>query len=90
MLRLRATATASTLLLTMLAVSSCSGSSSDAPVAEPATPSANSSLLPEEAALLEADATVTNGDADGFGQSFAEEIEEISAEGDAATEAKAD
>ena len=53
MLRLRATATASTLLLTMLAVSSCSGSSSDAPVAEPATPSANSSLLPEEAALDE-------------------------------------
>ena len=50
---------------------------------EPFTP-------PEEAALLEADATVTNGDADGFGQSFAEEIEEISAEVDAATEAKAD
>ena len=44
----------------------------------------------QEAALLEADATATNGDADGFGQAFAEEIEEISAEVDAATEAKAD
>ncbi|MFM8519972.1 MAG: DNA-directed RNA polymerase subunit beta' [Solirubrobacterales bacterium] len=51
--------------------------------AEPFTP-------PEEAALLEADATATNGDADGFGQAFAEEIEEISAEVDAATEAKTD
>ena len=39
---------------------------------------------------FEADATATNGDADGFGQAFAEEIEEISAEVDAATEAKAD
>lgn len=52
MSRLRATATASALLLTMLAVSSCSGSS-DAPIAEPPTPSASSRLLPEEAALDE-------------------------------------
>lgn len=53
MLRLRATATASALLLTMLAVTSCSGSASDAPVVEPPAPSAGSSLLPEEAALDE-------------------------------------
>ncbi len=53
MLRLRATATASALLLTTLAVTSCSGSSSDSPAAEPLSPSANASLLPEEAALDE-------------------------------------
>lgn len=53
MLRLRATATASALLLTMLAVTSCSGSATDAPVGEPPAPSASSSLLPEEAALDE-------------------------------------
>jgi hypothetical protein len=52
-LRLRATATASALLLTMLAVTSCSGSASDAAVVEPPAPSASSSLLPEEAALDE-------------------------------------
>ena len=45
---------------------------------------------PEEAALLEADGMASNGDADGFGEAFAEEIEEISAEVDAATEARSD
>ncbi len=50
---------------------------------EPFTP-------PEEAALLEAESIASNGDADGFGESFAEEIEEISAEVDAATEARSD
>lgn len=37
----------------MLALTSCSGSSSDAPVAEAPTPAASASLLPEEEALDE-------------------------------------
>ena len=47
---------------------------------------------PEEAALLAegGDGSVGNGEADGFGESFAEEIEGISQELDAATEAKSD
>jgi DNA-directed RNA polymerase subunit beta' len=46
---------------------------------------------PEEAALLaEGEGAAGNGEADGFGDSFAEEIEGISQELDAATEAKSD